>query len=596
VAVEPLRAGDPGEIAGYRLGARLGAGGMGQVYLAFTRGGRPVALKVVRPDLGDDPDFRRRFRQEVAAARRVHGMYTAQVLDANPDATPPWLVTAYVPGPSLHQAVAGHGPMPPGTVALLMAGVAEALQAIHGAGVVHRDLKPSNVLLAPDGPRVIDFGIAWAAEATSVTRTGIRVGSPQYMAPEQVAGMAVSPAIDVFALGSLAAYAATGLAPFGEGAMEAVMYRVMHEQADLSRCPPPLRDLVQRCLAKEPADRPSLAAIVAECHDYANQTPQAVQSWLPPTVAAALAQHAPPPPPPSPPPGRTTPPPPPPGRPTPPAPTSGPPLPGRPPPAPSPPPGAPWTPPQHSPPHSPPPAGYPQPQPAAPQPVAARPGGPQPGGLQYAGQQPSGPRYGGPPYPAPQPGGTRPAAAGMYGAPARSRRGWGCVVVLAVIVVAAVVLAIVMLVRHPAAPTHGSDSGATQPRSSDSTLSSPSAPASSAPVTSGRNWFAGTWTGTADQPTGLIMHWTVRLILPAKGTIGRFALPSMHCSGQLFVTDSGSTTALVAEEVRSNPRGLCAQNGLMTLTRSGSGEMELTWQDTSNSSNVADGRLYRHGG
>ena len=406
MAVEPLRAGDPGEIAGYRLGARLGAGGMGQVYLAFTRGGRPVALKVVRPDLGDDPDFRRRFRQEVAAARRVHGMYTAQVLDANPDATPPWLVTAYVPGPSLHQAVSGHGPMPPGTVALLMAGVAEALQAIHAAGVVHRDLKPSNVLLAPDGPRVIDFGIAWAAEATSVTRTGIRVGSPQYMAPEQVAGMAVSPAIDVFALGSLAAYAATGMAPFGEGAMEAVMYRVMHEQADLSRCPPPLRDLVQRCLAKQPADRPALAGIVAECHDYASHTPQAVQSWLPPTVAAALAQHAPPPspphapPPPSPPPGRATPP----------APMSGSgsPLPGRPPPAPGPPPGAPWAPPQHDPPHS----GHAQPGTHSPAQHSPAQHSPPPGGLR---RSPSPPRLS-PWRPVPSPPGQHPA----FSTPGRS--------------------------------------------------------------------------------------------------------------------------------------------------------------------------------
>ena len=250
--VQPLTSEDPAEVAGYRLRARLGAGGMGRVYLAFTPGGRPVALKVVRPEFGDDADFRHRFRQEIAAARRVHGLYTAQVLDADPDATPPWLVTAYVPGPSLQETVTSHGPMPPGTVLLLIAGVAEALQAIHHAGVVHRDLKPSNVLLAPDGPRVIDFGIAWAAEATAVTRTGIRVGSPQFMAPEQISGLAVAPAIDVFALGSLAAFAATGRPPFGEGGMDAVLYRVLHEPPDLGGCPPPLRDLVERCLAKEP--------------------------------------------------------------------------------------------------------------------------------------------------------------------------------------------------------------------------------------------------------------------------------------------------------------------------------------------------------
>src|ERR1700731_2230112 len=178
MAVEPLAEGDPAEIAGYLLKGRLGAGGMGRVYLAFTPGGRPVALKVVRPELGDDQAFRDRFRQEIQAAQRVHGLYTAQLLDGDPDATPAWLVTAYVAGPSLQHAVADHGPMPEPSVFLLMAGVAEALQAIHTVGVVHRDLKPSNVLLAPDGPRVIDFGIARALEATPLTRTGMRVGSP----------------------------------------------------------------------------------------------------------------------------------------------------------------------------------------------------------------------------------------------------------------------------------------------------------------------------------------------------------------------------------------------------------------------------------
>src|SRR5437660_1322774 len=212
--MQPLTSNDPVEIAGYRLRARLGAGGMGQVYLAYTPGGRAVAMKVIRPDLGNDAEFRNRFRQEVEAARSVHGLYTAQVLDADPAGEPPWLVTAYVPGPSLAQAVDMHGPMPPMTVLHLVAGVAEALQAIHAAGVVHRDLKPSNVILAPDGPRVIDFGLARSVEAGSLTSTGIRVGSPQYMAPEQVLGQAVSPAIDVFALGSLAVYAVSGRPAF----------------------------------------------------------------------------------------------------------------------------------------------------------------------------------------------------------------------------------------------------------------------------------------------------------------------------------------------------------------------------------------------
>ena len=235
--MQPLANDDPAEIGGYRLRARLGSGGMGRVYLAATSAGRLVALKVVRPELGDDPEFRARFRQEIEAARRVHGLYTAQLLDADPAATPPWLVTAYVSGPSLQQAVARHGPMPGAMVFRLIAGVAEALQAIHAAGVVHRDLKPSNVLLAPDGPRVIDFGIARALESASLTRAGIMMGSPLFVAPEQILDQPVTPAIDVFGLGALAVYAALGRPPFGEGHNAAVSHRVLHEQPDLDGCP-----------------------------------------------------------------------------------------------------------------------------------------------------------------------------------------------------------------------------------------------------------------------------------------------------------------------------------------------------------------------
>jgi hypothetical protein len=295
MAVEPLSGEDPSEIGGYRLHARIGAGGMGRVYLAFTAGGRPVALKVMRPEIGDDPDFRNRFRQEVAAVRRVHGLYTAQVLDADPEASPPWLVTAYVAGPSLREAVTAHGPMPASTVLLLMAGVAEALQAIHAAGVVHRDLKPSNVMLAADGPRVIDFGVARAVESDTVTRTGLRVGSPPFMAPEQVTGTAVSPAIDVFALGCVAVYAVTGRPPFGEGTDVAILYRVVHQAPDLDGCPQPLRGLIERCLAKDPAQRPSPAEIITASRAYtAGDTMRLAQSWLPTAIAGDLAAHVPP--------------------------------------------------------------------------------------------------------------------------------------------------------------------------------------------------------------------------------------------------------------------------------------------------------------
>jgi serine/threonine protein kinase len=296
VSMEPLSGDDPAHIAGYQIRARLGAGGMGRVYLAYTPGGRPVALKIVRPEFDDDPSFRERFRHEVDAARRVHGIYTAQVLDADPSATPPWLVTAYVPGPSLQQAVGQHGPMPPDTVFELMAGVAEALAAIHAVGVVHRDLKPSNVILAPDGPRVIDFGIARAADASAITRQGIRVGSPQFMAPEQILARPPAPAVDVFALGHLAAYAVLGRSPFGDGDAQAVFARILNQPPDLGSCPQPLRALIERCLSKDPDARPAPAGVVAACRGHQNpQTVQIAGTWLPPAMAAAVAQHAAPP-------------------------------------------------------------------------------------------------------------------------------------------------------------------------------------------------------------------------------------------------------------------------------------------------------------
>lgn len=259
---------------------------MGRVYLAFTPAGRPVALKVIRPEFGDDSEFRQRFRQEVAAARRVHGIYTAQVLDADPDAVPPWLVTAYVAGPSLHEAVTSHGPMPEQTVAGILAGVAEALSAIHAAGVVHRDLKPSNVLLAADGPRVIDFGIARAADGTALTSSGVRVGSPQFMAPEQILGQEITAAVDVFALGALGAFAALGRPVFGTGEEMTVLYRVVHGEPDLAGCPPALRDVLARCLDKDPGARPELAGVIALCREQAAALAGAnEQSWLPAAVA-----------------------------------------------------------------------------------------------------------------------------------------------------------------------------------------------------------------------------------------------------------------------------------------------------------------------
>jgi Protein kinase domain/F5/8 type C domain len=277
--MQPLTSDDPAKIGGYRLQARLGAGGMGRVYLAFTPAGRPVALKVVRSDLGDDQDFRVRFRQEIEAAQRVRGLYTAELIDADPAATPPWLVTAYVPGPSLEEVIVSNGPMPEAMVLRLMAGVAEALQAIHAAGVIHRDLKPSNVLLAQDGPRVIDFGIARAQAAMPVTRSDVMMGSPHFLSPEQVLDRAISPAIDVFALGSLAAYAAVGRLPFGRGHITEVAHRVVQEPPDLAGCPVRLLRLIEACLEKQAEARPTPGRVIEFCMARAAELTDPGQPW-----------------------------------------------------------------------------------------------------------------------------------------------------------------------------------------------------------------------------------------------------------------------------------------------------------------------------
>ncbi|MFJ6049763.1 serine/threonine-protein kinase [Streptomyces sp. NPDC092307] len=282
-ALTALSADDPHEIGGYRLHARLGSGGMGVVYLAYTPGGRPIALKVVRREFAADPEFRERFAQEVASARRIHGLFTAQVVDSGEDDHTPWLATAYVPGPSLHQVVQRHGPLPVRTVLLLVAGIAEALQEIHRVGVVHRDLKPANVLIAGDGPRVIDFGIARAADAAALTGVGLRIGTAAFMAPEQALGHPVTSATDVFALGALTGFVAGGVPPFGNGPESGALYRVVHEQPDLGRIPHELHELLAWCLAKHPQDRPTTADLIAAVHAHplVGPRPEFTEGWLP---------------------------------------------------------------------------------------------------------------------------------------------------------------------------------------------------------------------------------------------------------------------------------------------------------------------------
>ncbi|MGA4876047.1 serine/threonine-protein kinase [Streptomyces lydicamycinicus] len=292
VRFAPLDDDDPTRVAGYDLRARLGAGGMGRVYLAFSPGGRALAVKVVRPDYAQDEEFRRRFRKEIDAAQRVQGLYTAPVVDADSEAKLPWLATAYVPGPTLHQAVTEHGPLPLLTVFRLLAGVAEGLTAIHGCELIHRDLKPANILLAEDGPRVIDFGIAHAADATTLTSTHIRVGTPAFMAPEQIRGRSATPATDVFALGNLAVFAATGRTAFGEGNPDALFYRILNEAPELDDCPPTLRAVVERCLARDPGERPAVSEIMEYARKQTTgQTLALAGSWLPEAVERSLAGY-----------------------------------------------------------------------------------------------------------------------------------------------------------------------------------------------------------------------------------------------------------------------------------------------------------------
>ncbi|MFF3172743.1 serine/threonine-protein kinase [Streptomyces sp. NPDC057900] len=290
--MQPLEAGEPLSIGAYRLIGRLGAGGMGRVYLGRSAGGRTVAVKVVHPHFALDEQFRARFRHEVDAARRIGAQWTAPVLDADPDAPVPWVATGYVAGPPLSAAVTEHGPLPEQAVRTLGAGLAEALGAVHEQGLIHRDVKPSNVLLALDGPRLIDFGIARAIDATaSLTSTGVSVGSPGYMAPEQIRGQEISGAADVFSLGAVLAYAATGAAPFLGDSSAVLLYKVVHEEPELGDLEGELREVVASCLAKDPAHRPG-PALLAERLAPGGAAPRVAAGWLPGRLEREVSRSA----------------------------------------------------------------------------------------------------------------------------------------------------------------------------------------------------------------------------------------------------------------------------------------------------------------
>ncbi|MCI3221541.1 bifunctional serine/threonine-protein kinase/ABC transporter substrate-binding protein [Streptomyces sp. NP-1717] len=304
---EPLLPTDPASIGGHRLLARLGAGGMGVVYLGRTESGALAAVKVIQAEYADDPGFRARFRREVDLARRVSSPWAVPVTGAEPEAAEPWLATVFVPGPSLGEAVARHGPLPVRSVRALARMLAGALGAVHAAGLVHRDVKPGNVLLAVDGPRLIDFGIARATDETALTSTDMVVGTPGYLSPEQAEarGAGVGPASDVFSLGCLLAYALTGRPPFGGGTADALLYRTVHDEPDIGadgadgawgERDPELRRLLLSCLAKDPAARPTAGRIAAELAGDA--TPEDAEGggggadWLPEDVVRGIAGRA----------------------------------------------------------------------------------------------------------------------------------------------------------------------------------------------------------------------------------------------------------------------------------------------------------------
>ncbi|MER5603021.1 bifunctional serine/threonine-protein kinase/ABC transporter substrate-binding protein [Streptomyces sp. NPDC002265] len=303
--MEPLRSSDPARIADHRLLGRLGAGGMGVVYLARSPGGALVALKVLLAEYAEEPGFKARFRREVEVARRVGSPWVVPLVDADPGAEAPWLATAFVPGPSLAEAVTAYGPLSEDGLRVLGARLAEALGEVHRAGLVHRDLKPGNVLLAHDGPRLIDFGIARAPEDRTLTATGIVVGTPGYLSPEQAEGRGgdgIGPASDVFSLGCVLAFAATGRAPFGSGAVDALLFRAVHDPADLEGVPAWLHQVLDRCLEKDPDRRPEVGELVREltaedatrAEGTSRIAPQdeGADGWLPEPVTRLIAERS----------------------------------------------------------------------------------------------------------------------------------------------------------------------------------------------------------------------------------------------------------------------------------------------------------------
>jgi hypothetical protein len=549
--VSPLVTGDPEQLGSYRLVGRIGQGGQGTVYLAEPPAGEPVAVKLLRAEWTRDPLARSRFAREVAAASRVAPFCTARIVETQLDGDMPYVVSEYIDGPSLHQVVAEHGPLAGSALDRLAVHTATALSAIHQAGVIHRDFKPGNVLMGPDGPRVIDFGIArWDGAAATVNSQVF--GTPGYMAPEVVRGQTAGAPADVFAWAATITYAAIGKPPFDAPHMAAIVHQITSGQPDLGGLGGYLRDIVSGCLAKDPATRPTAFELLMSLLQHSaggSPTPQVPMNWAGRTVpvageqalAMAVADRT----------------------------------------AVLPPAPQPWPAPQQQQPYA-----WPQqsqgPQQA--QPWSAPPGAARPGqGPAYPGRA-GRPGYPGGPVPGRRPGGGIGAGRAFL------------VVVLVVLGLLAVLL-VNALIRGPrlsgSSGANGSNSAARTGGSAASGRSrtSPAAPVAAADAIPSD--FAGTWSGQATQLGGAVKQWSATLVLPGGATAGKMSITTIPCSATVTVTTADRSHIVLHETLVADPAHKCAAAGTITLRHFGADRVLMFWQQTGDPLNSATGLLDR---
>jgi predicted Ser/Thr protein kinase len=543
----PLLPGDPRWLGAYELVGRIGQGGQGTVYLGRKPSGEPVAVKLLRAEWTREPAARARFAREVAAAQRVAPFCTARILDARVEGDEPFVISEFIDGPSLHDVVTADGPVTGSALERLAVGTATALSAIHQAGVIHRDFKPGNVLLGPDGPRVIDFGIARSVDATT-TVTSQPFGTPGYMAPEVVRGQPAGPPADVFAWAATITFAATGTPPFHAPNVAAIIHQLTQGEPDLGTLTGPLRGIVAGCLAKDPRARPTALDLLMRLLQHSGQGEPV------PGIHAARAA-----------PSRS-------------APATGESVPlsrsvgGG---------GAVISPPRQEA-----PAAWPTDRMARAGPVPVV--GPAPGREQG--------RSGGRPWPGPPP---RPGPGG------RGAAGWVIVIagVVALGIAGGLLLPVLLAGRTPASPPRPGLSASAPPRRAGHHGSPSAGPAAARPTASpatGRPAadaipirFAGTWRGTADQPDGTVTRWAAVLRLPAGSAAGTFTITSIPCYATVTVTDVTRTLLVLRESVGPGSAGTCAPSGYITLERTGLDRAALRWQDASDQANTAAGIFAR---